>query len=158
MNQKGFIKDVVIIVLAILLLGGGYFYFSKKPAYAPAENTNSVVAGVKIYEVPELAVEFVLPEAFMDLTHKVVKLSGDQAVNSVAFSSKRLETFGCGLETALLGYLTYDNDKGGIFVGHAKYDNDKLYYIKPSGQCKADISLQDWQTLENALKSLTADF
>lgn len=41
MNQKGFIKDVVIIILAILLLGGGYFYFSKKPAYAPAENTNT---------------------------------------------------------------------------------------------------------------------
>ncbi len=40
MNQKGFIKDIVIIVLAILLLGGGYFYFSKNPAYAPAENTN----------------------------------------------------------------------------------------------------------------------
>ncbi len=46
MNQKGFIKDIVIIVLAILLLGGGYFYFSKKPAYAPSENsaTNQKVA------------------------------------------------------------------------------------------------------------------
>lgn len=158
MNQKGFIKDIVIIAVGILLLGGGYFYFSKKPAYAPAENTNSVVAGVKIYEVPELAVEFTLPETFMDLTHEVVKLSGDQAVNSVAFSSKRLETFGCGLETAPLGYLTYDNDKGGTLVGHAKYDSDKLYYIKPDGQCKADTSLQDWRTLENALKSIITDF
>ncbi|MDP3764485.1 MAG: hypothetical protein Q8Q95_02585 [bacterium] len=42
MNQKGFIKDLVIIVLAVLLLGGGYFYFSKKPAYAPAENQDQV--------------------------------------------------------------------------------------------------------------------
>lgn len=41
MNQKGFIKDVAIIAVGILVLGGGYFYFSKKPAYAPAENSNT---------------------------------------------------------------------------------------------------------------------
>ncbi len=160
-NQKGFIKDIVIIVLAILLLGGGYFYFSKKPAYAPAETSsqNQTTAGeaTTIYHITDLALSFTLPDTLSDLTHRYHKFPNDQAVNSVEFSSKRLESAGCGLETAPLGYLTFDTGRGGILVGHLKNDLDKLYYIRPNGQCKADKSLQDWQTLENALKTLTDD-
>lgn len=40
MNQKGFIKDVVIVILGVVILIGGYFYFFKKPANAPAEKFN----------------------------------------------------------------------------------------------------------------------
>lgn len=108
MNQKGFIKDIVIIVIGILLLGGGYFYFSKKPANAPADtlNQNQTTVGeaTRTYDIIGLAVSFTLPGTLYDLTYQNHKFPNDQAVNSVEFSSKRLESAGCGLETAPLGY------------------------------------------------------
>lgn len=70
MNQKGFIKDVIIIVLAILLLGGGYFYFSKKPAYAPAGSSNidqkvaDETADWKVYTDIKWGFSFKYPENY----------------------------------------------------------------------------------------------
>ncbi|MEK7628923.1 MAG: hypothetical protein AAB394_00165 [Patescibacteria group bacterium] len=64
MNQKGFIKDVVIIVLAILLLGGGYFYLSKKPAYVPEEMTNKDVSAEISYKNEKYGFELVLPNGY----------------------------------------------------------------------------------------------
>ena len=161
MNQKGFVKDLVIVILGVVILVGGYFVFFKKTANAPAEtsNQNQTTAGeaTTIYHITDLALSFTLPDTLSDLTHRYHKFPNDQAVNSVEFSSKRLESAGCGLETAPLGYLTFDAGRGGILIEHLKNDLDKLYYIRPNGQCKADKSLQDWQTLENALKTLTND-
>src|SRR3989344_3847915 len=49
MNQKSFIKDIVIVTLAILLLGGGYFYFSNKPTNVTAENEVGIIEGSLSY-------------------------------------------------------------------------------------------------------------
>lgn len=108
-----------------------------------------------IYDVSDLGVKFALPQTLSDLTYKAAKLPGEQAVNSVAFSSKCLESAGCGVESAPLGYLTYDNDKGGTRVGHAR--GSELYYIAPTGQCKVAGAMQNSDTLKGALQSLSFD-
>lgn len=89
MNQKGFIKDTVIIILAILLLGGGYFYFSKKPAYAPADNANisqkvsDETADWKTYRNEKYGFEFKYPKYFEIISDNI---------NSGSFKSKTTDS------------------------------------------------------------------
>lgn len=109
-----------------------------------------------IYDISNLGIQFSLPVSLSDLTDKIVKLEGDQAVDSVGFSSKRLEEVGCSAESAPLGYLTYDDNKGGVIVGRAR--SSDLYYISPSGQCQVATVSQDWHILQEALKSLVTDY
>jgi hypothetical protein len=106
-----------------------------------------------VYDIVDLGVKFTVPATFSDLTHRVVKLAGDQAVNSVAFSSRQLEAAGCGVEA--LGYLTYDTNKGGVIVGRAR--GSDLYYLQPKAACKTGATLQNWQGLRDALKTLGSD-
>lgn len=101
-----------------------------------------------VLKIPELGASFLLPSELSDLTYVVVKLPTDQAVNTVGFSTKSLEDQGCDAKSAPLGYLTYSNVAGGEPIVSRK---SGLYYLPPSGSCKADASLQ--QRLKDALKS-----
>jgi hypothetical protein len=101
------------------------------------------------YDIPDLDISISVPKEFSDLTFTSIQLPGDQAVNSVGFSSVRLENSGCPSTSAPLGYLTYDMDKGGKKAGSA--NGGSLYYIEPDKPCGADPKLQNWQGLESAL-------
>jgi hypothetical protein len=117
----------------------------------------SSATAVSVLDITPLGVEFALPSDVSDLTYQIVHLTGDQAVNSVEFSSQRLEVAGCGLSAAPLGYLTYDSDKGGTLVA-SDIRNSSLYYVSPaSGVCKANASLQDWQALKSYLTTAVTD-
>jgi|GEM_PF-2477381 hypothetical protein len=105
------------------------------------------------FEIAALGLKFQAPPSLSDLDYRTIKLSGDQSVSSVEFSSKKLETAGCDIAKAPLGYLTYDNDKGGTLVANARSSN--LYYIAPKTVCGTSAS--DSDTLKSALKSLTSD-
>lgn len=119
------------------------------------------VAGIKTntvsaYTVSELGIKFYIPNTLSDVVHKVVKFPTDQAVNTVGFSTRRLETAGCDAKSAPLGYLTYNKTVGGEIIAHVR--NSDLYYIKPDGTCKAYVSLQNWQLLRDILKTLVTDY
>jgi len=62
---------------------------------------------------------------------------------------------GCSVDSAPLGILTYDSDKGGMVVANTR--NSKLYYIKPQPGCKADASFLDWRSLEQSFRGITED-
>lgn len=65
MNQKGFIKDIVIVILGVVILVGGYFFFFKKPANAPAD--------WKTYRNNEYGFELKYPEYFPDMKGDILK-------------------------------------------------------------------------------------
>lgn len=108
-----------------------------------------------IYDITELGLMFAAPGALKDLDSAAVHLAGDQAVNSVGFSSQRLEAAGCSVQSAPLGILTYDTDKGGDIV--ARVGGQNLYYLEPKAGCKADAVLQPLANFKAALGSLISD-
>jgi len=150
-KQKGSTALVVLIIVIIVLAVFSYSYFNRTASRSQPTPTNN-----KSFDITDLGVRFTLPDELSDLTYTVVHLSGDQAVNSVGFSDKRLEAAGCSAAMAPLGYLTYDSYKGGVVVGHAR--GSQLSYLKPDKKCSADISLQNLGVLENALHSIESDY
>lgn len=55
-------KNIFIVILGIIVLIGGYFYFSRKPAYAPTENTNqNQTADWKTYTNTQYGIELKYP-------------------------------------------------------------------------------------------------
>lgn len=123
------------------------------------ENTSQVAAASPaktfLYDITDLGVKFDLPFSLVDLGYIPVHLHGDQGVNSVEFTTKRLQDAGCTIDMAPMGILTYDSDKGGTKVGHARGSN--LYYIKPDGRCHVNSRLQPWQKLRDVLHTLRSD-
>ncbi len=158
MTRRGFAPIFIIVIVAIAAVLGGWYYVKKSSGPAPSgvegPQPAVVTTTTSIYSISNLGLLVYLPSSLSDLTHNVVHLAGDQAVNSVEFSTIRLESAGCPLSSAPLGYLTYDNDKGGVVVAHAR--GSDLYYIKPTVQCGA--ALQDWPTLQQALKTIVSNF
>jgi hypothetical protein len=161
-NQKGFTAfEVVLIVLVLAATGvAGYFSlqanqdktdYSVQVAKKQSSNSTKPDTGVKettsIYVIDDLGLKFTLSSAVGELTHKVVRLEGEQAVSTVAFSTKSLEASGCNIESAPLGHLTYTEGKGGVFVARARSSN--LYYIEPKNSCGSN-----WQKLKSSLNSL----
>jgi len=108
-----------------------------------------------IYDISDLGLMFAAPGSLADLDSAAVHLAGDQAVNSVGFSSKRLETAGCSVQSAPLGTLTYDTDKGGDIV--AQVAGQKLYYLEPKVGCKADVALLPLASFKASLGSIISD-
>lgn len=108
-----------------------------------------------IYEIADLRLMFAAPGSLRDLDSAPVHLAGDQAVNAVGFSSQRLEAAGCSVQSAPLGILTYDIDKGGDIVANVGGKN--LYYLEPKAGCKADAALQPLANFKAALGSLISD-
>lgn len=151
-------KILGYIFLGIIFAAAvGATYYWK---YGKIDNNNSsnieknqTQNNVSLYVIPELGLKFWLSSSLSDLKHQVVKLSDDQAVNSVMFSTQRLLNEGC--YPSSLGYLTYDNDKGGIVVAQARGSN--LYYIKPSKNCGGESTIQQQQKLQEALKFLVVE-
>lgn len=158
-TQKGNAAVIALIIVVVAITTGVITWLVATRTQAPVVQTQPVIQPLTpstIYNISNLGIQFSLPAPLSDLTDKIVHLEGDQAVNSVGFSSKRLEAAGCSVESAPLGYLTYDNDKGGVIVGNARGSN--LYYIPPSGQCQVATVSQDWRILQEALKSLVTDY
>ena len=175
-DEKGTAPLLLVVLVALLIIVGGYAIYnvthhangeqasnsttptpSSSPisSASPAAPTPTPTPG-SVFDISSLGVKSTLTGALYDLTYQVVHLTGDQAVNSVEFSSQRLEAAGCSLSSAPLGYLTYDNDKGGTLVANAR--NSDLYYLAPTtGTCKAAASLQNWQALESSLKTSVSD-
>jgi hypothetical protein len=84
MNQKGFVKDLIIVILGVVILVGGYFYFSKKPANAPAETLSQTeTADWKIYRSDKYGFEFKYPADWSVEEQKVY----NNGVNILAPSS-----------------------------------------------------------------------
>jgi hypothetical protein len=175
-DDRGVVPVMLIVLVALLIIVGGYAFYnvthhangeqasnSKTPtpsssplgSASPAAPTPTPTPS-SVFDITSLGVKFTLSGTLYDLTYQVVHLTGDQAVNSVEFSSQRLEAAGCSLSSAPLGYLTYDNDKGGTVVANAR--NSNIYYLAPTGgTCKAAASLQNWQALESSLKTSVSD-
>lgn len=161
--QKAFVIPLVSGIIALLIGGGVYVAWHKnnKLPYNPQLNWNMLDTEgtyheqvTSEYDISELGIKFVLPASVPDLIHVVAHFPGDQAVNSVALSSKKLAILGCA--TGTLGYLTLDADKGGSFVASARGSN--LYYIKPSFVCESNISAGAVQDLSSALRYLKTDY
>lgn len=151
-SQKGFAPIIVLILaIAVLAIGGGTYIALHKQKLA-TQISNSTAS----FDIASLGVKFELSNTLSDLTYIVINLGGEQAVNSVGFSSKQLEAIGCPASSAPLGYLTYDDNKGGTLVARAR--NSDLYFIKPDKLCNADERLRDWHTLQNNLSSLVTDY
>lgn len=145
--MKNKYKGIITVVVVLLVISGVYIFSTKKTAQDQMGQNGLT------YDISALQIKFNLSTEFYDLTYAVVKLeNNDQAVNSVAFSSKRLEAVGCDAKSGPLGYLTYRNDVGGDVVGNAA--GSDVYFLKPKGGCQADLSLQNWQSLQKDLKSL----
>jgi hypothetical protein len=108
-----------------------------------------------IYDITDLGLMFAAPGSLNDLDSAAVHLVGDQAVTSVGFSSKRLEAAGCIVQTAPLGIITYDTDKGGDIV--ASIAGQSLYYLAPKAGCKADVALLPLDSFKASLGSTISD-
>lgn len=176
-DQRGALLVVELIILAaVIVVAGfaGYQYLKNSKAAnkagtpkphivansstspSPATTEAPTPTPSSTFDISSLGVKFTLSGTVSDLDYQVVHLTGDQAVNSVEFSSKRLEAAGCSLASAPLGYLTYDNNKGGTLVANVR--NSNLYYLSPTaGSCAAAPSLQTWQALESSLRSAVSD-
>jgi len=73
MNQKGFIKDLVIVILGVLVLGGGYFVFFKKTANAPAETSSQTeTANWKTYRNDNMGFTIKYPIEAKEVRNKKV--------------------------------------------------------------------------------------
>jgi hypothetical protein len=146
---------ILIITVGAITFAGTWYWTQNQPdqMVVPTFTPRATDQESNWYSISNLGLLFNLPNTLSDLTYQVVKLSGDQAVNSVKFSTKRLESVGCNLSTDPLGYLTYDKDKGGVVVANAR--GSDLYYIKPAVQC--ETALQDSLVLEQALKTIISD-
>lgn len=175
-GKTGFMLELVLglIVLAILLVAE-YLHAHKAAIMGPTPTpiikvVISTAPGVTvtpaptntlpnspafIYDIADLGLMFASPGALRDLDSAAVHLAGDQAVNSVGFSSQRLEAAGCSVQSAPLGILTYDTDKGGDIVAHV--GNQNLYYLEPKAGCKADGTLLPLAGFKAALGSLISD-
>lgn len=154
-TSKFIVFVVSIIAIAGLTYGSIWYWGNQQvaqevvPTFTPRPSSQAS----KTYNISNLGLLVTLPDSLSDLTYQVVKLSGDQAVNSVTLSTTRLESAGCPVSSAPLGYLTYDNNKGGVVVAHAR--GSDLYYLKPTVQCGG--TLQDWAGLQKALKTIISD-
>ncbi len=174
-SKSGFMFELILglVVLAILLVAE-YLHAHKAALVGPTPTpiTRVVIStapGVSvtpattatplappsfIYDISDLALIFAAPGRLKDLDSTAVYLAGDQAVNSVGFSSKRLEAAGCSASSAPLGIITYDTDKGGEIVAHVGSQN--IYYIEPKTGCRADASLLPLASLKAALGSVVS--
>lgn len=171
-NQSGFTAIEIILTIIALAAIGAAVYFGLKARNSATNNhvTTSVITPTVsaspsgspsptaspslpsfVFGISDLGLKFTAPGAFTGLTYQVVHLAGDQAVNSVALSTKTLTTAACPISSAPLGYLTYDGDKGGKKVADAR--NSALYYIAPTGACAAN----DYSALQTALQTLVSD-
>jgi hypothetical protein len=174
LNERGVLPILVAIFIVVLIAAAGVAAYNvsksdnkddqtAKASLSPTSSSSATASPIatptptpdSTFDVSDLGVKFTLSGSLWDLDYKVVHLTGDQAVNSVAFSSKRLEAAGCSLDSAPLGYLTYDNDKGGVMVATAR--NSSLYYLQPQAGCNADVSLRNWQVLQSGLRTLASD-
>lgn len=175
-SKTGFMLELVLglVVLGILLVAE-YLHAHKAAIMGPTPSpiikvVISTAPGVTvtpaavdtqpnppafIYDISDLGLMFAAPGTLKDLDSAAVHLAGDQAVNSVGFSTKRLEAAGCSLQSAPLGILTYDTDKGGDIVAHVGSQN--LYYLEPKAGCKADTAFLPLASLKAALGSLISD-
>jgi hypothetical protein len=118
----------------------------------PVATPASLTPQAFIYDISDLGLMFAAQGGLKDLDTAAVHLSGDQAVNSVGFSSQRLETAGCSAQSAPLGTLTYDTDKGGDIV--ARVGTQNLYYLQPKAGCKADAAILPLISLRSSLGSI----
>ncbi len=157
--QKTFTSKFIALIIGLFVLGGvayaGIWFWQNQQTAQQVAPTFTPRISSQPSNIYNISLGFLvrLPDSLSDLTEQVVKLSGDQAVNSVALSTTRLESVGCSLSSAPLGYLTYDSDKGGVIVAHAR--GSDVYYIKPTVQCGG--TLQDWSGLQEALKTIISD-
>lgn len=103
------------------------------------------------FNIDMMGLTFTVPGEFTGLTYVTKAYKGDQAVNSVQFSTKTLTTTKCPATSAPLGILRYTNDQGGEYVATAR--GDKLYYIPPTGECAAS----NYKEFQAALKTLVSD-
>lgn len=176
-SQKGALDLVVgILLLGLIVIAGVYFYYQHqtqlaaqkavqsnsqaksiqltKPDTNQAKSTSSETSPF-VYHVKMLQLKFTAPGKFSDLIDEVKYRSGDQAVNAVAFSSKRLSDAGCSTQDAPLGILAYDQKSPGA---EQVSPGSHWYFSPPQQACgKADSSLQDWKSLQSALKTVTDD-
>ena len=175
-SKSGFMFELVlgVVVLAILLVAE-YLHANKAATVGPTPSpiikvVISTAPGVTvtplapivspttpafIYNIADLGLMFAAPGTLNDLNSAAVHLAGDQAVNSVGFSSKRLEAAGCSVQSAPLGILTYDTDKGGDIV--ARVGGQNLYYLEPKAACKADVALLPLASFKASLGSIISD-
>lgn len=171
-NESGFTALEIILTIVVLAAIGAAVFFGLKAhdsatnkdtaasvstpvASASPSNSSSPTSTPSlpsfVFDISDLGLKFTAPGEYAGLTYQVVHLAGDQAVNSVALSTKTLTTTACPISTAPLGYLTYDSDKGGQKVANAR--NSTLYYIAPTGACAAS----NYSALQAALQTLVSD-
>ena len=168
-TEQRHINRAILITLTALVVGGSFVLaMIYKTTLPPRQQNSNPIQTVtttasddimKTYHIQDLGLEFAFLPALSDLTHEVARFNSDQAVNSVGFSTVRLDAAGCSwqnLQGAPLGYLRFGNDQGGVLVAHARFSD--LYYIRPKVSCDANPSLQNWQLLQNSLRSLVSDY
>ncbi|MDO8590451.1 MAG: hypothetical protein Q7R65_00550 [bacterium] len=111
-----------------------------------------------VYQIKELGLLFDLPQMLSGLKHRSFWSPGDQAVNSVVFTTWGLARDGVCTDDAL-GTLTYNKDLGGVIVAHAR--GSDVYYLPPQKKCDfGEPAAENWpDILETALKNtLISDF
>ncbi|MCX6756990.1 MAG: hypothetical protein NTW35_02455 [Candidatus Nomurabacteria bacterium] len=127
------------------------------PMPTSVEKNNINTTQIRIYSISELGISFKLSNGEnYNLVYQVIKISRDQALNSVAFSTREFENIGCDIKNAPLGVLTYDSNMGGQIVGNVRGSN--LYYIYPNlNMDKKCISMSQAGDLKEALKTVTTN-
>lgn len=166
-KEKGSAHAIIVILLIIIvgvlgfIVWQNFIYKDSLETVNPETSTAEVKSPNKPKEedlvsvhISDLRLRAMVPESLGDLSSTPIHLEGDQALNSVALSSKRAESSGCKKSSAPLGYLTYNSDRGGRFVAMAY--GSELYYLPPENKCDV-VSPETINDLQSALKSLVAD-